>query len=53
MNVEAVIDRSGSGMTYRVIVNDVQVWSWAWHVDGPLDPVTDSLFTALQPKAVS
>jgi hypothetical protein len=40
-------DRSGSGVVTVVSVDDVNRWSWAWHIDGDPPPGLLSLLDAL------
>ena len=41
-------DFGGGGKVTQVIIDDVLVWSWAWHIDGPPAPETIRLLEALQ-----
>jgi len=46
--VHTVDDYGGSGRVTLLYVNDVLIWTWAWHIDGPPSDDMLMLLNALQ-----
>lgn len=50
--LRATIDRNGMGVVYAIDIDDVRVWTWAAHIDGPMSREAMSLFSVLGPKEI-
>ena len=50
VRVRVVDDWSGSGHIENVIANDVLVWGWAHHIDGPMSHDARSLLDAIKAR---